>query len=241
MTRRDFLNISVLTFGLSNLDLFALPNENVSIKVLTGRQEPVLVGKNERLLKQVSVDFKKMQQAALKSKIQLFSTSSYRGFEHQLRIWNAKYDRYVEKGLKGEEIISKIIEYSAFPGASRHHWGTDLDIYDISVMQPKDPLNPIHYSKGGIYEKMYSWMQENSYKFGFYEVYTNNSSRSGFKFEPWHYSYKESSVPFLREFVKADFKKDLFSTKIKGHELIDTKFWEIYLEKYVKGINPILL
>ncbi len=240
MNRREFVGLALGSLVSVN-QLFAKNATEFDIKILTGRKQPNLVGVNERLLKEASADFKKMQTAALKENIRLFSTSSYRSFDSQLRIWNGKYDKYSKQGLKGKEIISKIIEYSAFPGASRHHWGTDLDIYDINVKQPKDPLNPKHYKSSGIYNKMYSWMQENSEKYGFYEVYTNDPKRKGFKFEPWHYSYKAISQNYLETYLNVDFKKDIQSNLIKGHKLIDLDFWNNYVENYVKGINPVLL
>jgi LAS superfamily LD-carboxypeptidase LdcB len=240
MNRREFVGLALGSLVSVN-QLFAKNSSGFDIKIVTGRKQPALVGINERLQKEASADFKKMQTAALKENIRLFSTSSYRSFDSQLRIWNGKYDRYQKQGLKGKEIISKIIEYSAFPGASRHHWGTDLDIYDINVKQPKDPLNPKHYKGSGIYNKMYSWMQENSEKYGFYEVYTDDPKRKGFKFEPWHYSYKSISKNYLETYLTVDFEKDIQSNLIKGHKLIDLDFWNNYVENYVKGINPVLL
>lgn len=238
MNRREFFISSIGSLFISN-NVWA--NNDVSLSILTGRKAPVLNGVNHRLQPEAAKAFEKMQAAALKDGVKLFSVSSYRGFSAQLNIWNNKYEKYKKQGLKGKKIIEKIIEYSAFPGASRHHWGTDLDISDLNVTQPSDPLNPKHFLKDGIYHKMYAWMQKNSESFGFYEVYTNNDDRKGFHFEPWHYSYKNISKDYLDTFRKVDFVKDIKNERIKGVADMDKEFWDTYMREYVLGINPELL
>lgn len=240
MDRREFL---YTTFGVLVLGHSALAQEesDTNILILTGRKSPKLFGVNHRLQKNAAEAFEKMQAAALKDGVKLFSVSSHRNFNAQLRIWNSKYDKFKKQGFKGKEVIEKIIEYSAFPGASRHHWGTDLDISDLNVQQPGDPLNPKHFLEGGIYHKMYAWMQKNANDFGFYEAYTNDKKRKGFKFEPWHYSYKALSKPLLFEFKNVNFTKNIKSELIKGDKYIDKAFWDRYMEEYVLGINKELL
>ena len=67
--------------------------------------------------------------------------SSFRSVAQQLVIWNAKwrgerplYDRASRQldaaSLSDTEKLHAILAFSALPGASRHHWGTDLDVYD---------------------------------------------------------------------------------------------------------------
>ena len=66
--------------------------------------------------------------------------SSWRSFERQLAIWNGKWrgaplldaDNQPLDALQlGDmERLHAIPRWSALPGTSRHHWGTDLDIYD---------------------------------------------------------------------------------------------------------------
>ncbi|HTF81122.1 MAG TPA: M15 family metallopeptidase [Cytophagales bacterium] len=240
MDRRGFLYTAVGSLLLGP-QLLAQSEEASRIAILTGRKSPKLYGVNHKLQKEASDAFEKMRQAALEDGVKLFSVSSHRNFNAQLRIWNSKYDKFRKQGLKGKQIINKIIEYSAFPGASRHHWGTDLDISDLNVLQPADPLNPKHFLKGGIYNKMYAWMQKNASTYGFYEAYTNDKDRKGYKFEPWHYSYKPLSLPMLQEYKAVKFEKHIKSEQIKGHKYIDKAFWEKYKDEYVLGINKALL
>lgn len=240
MDRRRFLYVTLGALAVPSL-LLAQDQQIARVAVLTGRKSPKLYGTNHKLQKEASDAFESMQAAALKDGIKLFSVSSHRNFNAQLRIWNSKYDKFKKQGFKGKEIINKIIEYSAFPGASRHHWGTDLDISDLNVQQPADPLNPKHFLEGGIYSKMYAWMQKNAADFGFYEAYTNDKQRKGFKFEPWHYSYKKISLPMLQEYEAVDFEKNIKSELIKGNKYIDKAFWDKYMQQYVLGINKELL
>src|SRR5690606_17494527 len=73
--------------------------------------------------------------------------SSYRSFERQLTIWNAKASgqRLLldsdgqpldSKSLSERDLLFAILRWSALPGASRHHWGTDIDVYDAAAIAP---------------------------------------------------------------------------------------------------------
>ena len=114
---------------------------------------------------------KDMQQAlnalrnqARKDGFSLEIASAFRSFESQLKIWNAKArgERILlddqglaldYKTLSPKEIVYAILRWSALPGASRHHWGSDFDVYDSSNM-PKDykvQLIPSEYEVGGIF------------------------------------------------------------------------------------------
>src|SRR5690606_14704646 len=84
---------------------------------------------------------------AVKAGFQLRLASSYRNFPRQLLIWNQKASgaRAVLDSnsqiinilsLTDDEKLWAILRWSALPGASRHHWGTDIDVYDSSRMSP---------------------------------------------------------------------------------------------------------
>lgn len=38
--------------------------------------------------------------------------------------------------LSPTEIMFAILRWSALPGCSRHHWGTDIDVYDANTQSP---------------------------------------------------------------------------------------------------------
>ena len=211
---------------------------NYTLNALTGRGDLELIGNSYKLQKEAFDAFNAMKDAALIEGIDIEIISSYRSFEHQKRIWERKYERFVSKGLSPKLAIAKIIEYSTIPGTSRHHWGTDIDIIDGSVSKPKNILIEENYLEKGVYSKLKKWMDENSEKFGFYLVYTNESNRKGFKFEPWHYSFKSLSKPMLVEFKKKDLGNIYTAIELKGSEFLTQEFLNKYIKENVCDINP---
>ena len=240
MKRREFILLSIGLIIKSFSKGHKKLNDDLTL-MLIGKKTPILFGTSHRLVQKASQAFETMQNQAYKAGIKLYSVSSYRSFAKQTQIWNAKFLHFKEKGLDNETIINKILEYSALPGTSRHHWGTDIDLSDLNVYQPSDVLNPVHYERGGVYEKLGVWLKENANKFGFYEVYTNDKSRKGFLYEPWHYSYAELSKVYLHHFLKIDFHNTIKDPTVMGYEIMDENFWESYKTNYILGINPVLI
>lgn len=217
---------------------FQSENTKYSVDDLTGRSSPVFYGENFKLQKDAYDAFLLMQEEALKSDIKIYVVSSYRSYEHQKRIWTRKYQRFVVDSLTPKHAIRKIIEYSTIPGTSRHHWGTDLDIIDANVVQPKNVLNVKHFEGEGVFVKLKNWLDENSEEFGFYLVYTNDSVRKGFKYEPWHFSYKPISKEMLSEYVKIDIQALLKEDKLVGSQNFTDEFISQYINGNILDINP---
>jgi len=236
MNRKHFL-LSLIAAPYA-LELLAAINE-IGIDILTGRKTPIL---KFGLQAAASKSFISMKKEAAKKGIQLHITSGHRDYNKQLTIWNNKFDRYQAKGLSGLESIKKITEYSAMPGTSRHHWGTDADILDISVVQPKSPLNSNHYiTSKGVYNKMYEWMQANASRFDFYETYTNDAARKGYEFEPWHYSYQPLSTDYLKKYNQIVTVQNILSPSLQGKDFITEIFFNKYKQDYINGINSRLI
>ena len=82
---------------------------------------------------------------------------------------------------------------------------------------------------------------ENANSFGFYEVYTNDANRKGFKYEPWHFSYAPVSKPMLIEYKKLDVKKILQQENILGSEHFTDAFIGQYRKQNILDINTELL
>lgn len=244
MNRRDFLKLGGVSLaGVSLFSQFINANQTqFSVAELMGKGKIPLTGKSFLLRKEAGEAFLKMSVEALKYGIKIYSQSSFRSFDKQNQIWTRKYNRFVGQGLTPVQAIDKIIEYSTIPGTSRHHWGTDLDIIDRNQPIPKSLLVESNSQKGGAYEKLYQWMQANSERFGFYEVYTDNhDTRKGFHYEPWHYSYKPLSQQIFKEYLKIDIKSELKKYKLLGIEHFSDSFLEKYIKENIKGINPDLL
>lgn len=244
MDRRLFLKTSSLaSLGISLLPELVFQNlpPNISYEELIGKGTPEMFGNGYKLRKEVNDAFLKLSTEALKSDIRIQVVSSYRGFAHQNRIWERKYKQNINRGLSPKESIKKIIEYSTIPGTSRHHWATDLDLIDANVNQPSNVLNPIHYEGEGCFSKFKIWMNKHANEFGFYLVYTNKDDRKGFKYEPWHYSYKPLSKPFLEQYQKLDLRTIFKSEDLIGCEHFSEEFITNYLNENILDINPELL
>src|SRR5688572_1503380 len=141
-----------------------------------------------------------LREACLAAGLQLSIASSFRSFDRQVQIWNAKYtgerpvlgrdSRPFDRGRADPNaLIDAILAWSALPGASRHHWGTDFDVVDGNALafgyQPL--LVPEEYAPGGVFERLGAWMDANLAEHGFFRPY--RSERGGVQPEAWHVSY----------------------------------------------------
>ncbi len=205
---------------------------------LIGKEHPQLYGMGFKLQKQAFDAFVKMRKAALKDGIKIKVVSSFRSYEHQNRIWKNKYLHYTKKGLTPQQAIAKIIEYSTIPGTSRHHWATDIDVIDGAVKKPLDDvLQAKYFTTDAVYEPLKKWLDKNANTYGFYLVYTDEPSRKGFKYEPWHYSYAPISKPMLQAYLKLDLVSILRKNKLIGSDYFTNEFISSYKKEHVLGIN----
>ena len=206
-----------------------------------------LLGKNDLketlrsgLLPEAYLKFKQMQNDAKKEGIEIEIVSGYRSYQKQKNIWNNKYNKNLKEGIFGIKNINKIIQYSTLPGTSRHHWGTDIDIIDKRFTPKGDLLIEKNYSENGIYSQLYQLDEKNSKKYGFYLVYDDSPKRKGFKFEPWHYSYKPLSVIFLKRFIEGNLLfKIIQDSSLLGRKFINNSFLESYLKENLLDIIKI--
>ena len=240
MHRKEFLTTLFLAFaGHSvNANLFFELNPN---DLLFGKGNPDLSNGEAPLIKPAQKAFDQMAEAAKKENINLKIVSGYRSFERQKQIWNRKYSRNQKAGLEPINNIKKIITFSSLPGTSRHHWGTEVDLIDGSQKEEGDVLITQKFQGEGPYTSLAIWMQENASQFGFYLPYTNDKKRKGFSFEPWHYSFAPVSIDMLKAYLKLDLISFLQASDVLGKEVFNIDFISIYIEEYIKGINPVLL
>ncbi|CAI8275255.1 MAG: D-alanyl-D-alanine carboxypeptidase [Flavobacteriales bacterium] len=178
-----------------------------------------------------------MQVAALRDGIDLQLVSAYRSFDRQKYIWEDKYKRYTAEGLSPKDAIDRILQYSTIPGTSRHHWGTDIDITDSNAPKQKRILVPEKFHNNGPFAPLRKWMEENANRFGFYLVYTNDASRTGFSYEPWHYSYLPEAKHYQKQYDSRTAFAYFKSVGIYGSAYINVDFWEEYYTLFFKGIN----
>jgi LAS superfamily LD-carboxypeptidase LdcB len=154
--------------------------------------------------------FIQLQNAAFNQGFELAIVSGYRSFDRQLRIWNAKatgqrpvFDDFGQvvdmKLLSPWQQVQSILRWSALPGASRHHWGTDLDVYDKAAVADDycPTLSPEEVADNGPFGPMHCWLDqciEQSSGFGFFRPYPCDNQ--GVAPERWHLSYAPLSAKF---------------------------------------------
>ncbi len=242
MKRADFIELLTL-FGVTTLipPMMSFTRPILPPEELIGKGSPELFGEGFSLRKDAFDSFMKMKVKAAESGIKIKVVSSYRNYAHQNRIWERKYKKFTSESLSPIEAILKIVEYSTIPGTSRHHWGTDLDIVDGAVTQPKSLLVAEHFHNEGPFCKLKEWLDEHSESFDFLLVYTDNGNRNGFKYEPWHLSYKPLSLDYLREYKELDTFKMLQEEKLLGSEYFTDDFIKSYISNNILDINPKLL
>lgn len=161
------------------------------------------------LHKQVVEPFKAMQQAAAKDGFNLQIVSAFRSYERQLGIFNAKLDgqrpvldinncQVDMQSLAIEDQVHAILLYSALPGASRHHWGTDIDVFDPDLLAgEKLQLEPWEYESGGPLAPLNQWLENHCQEFDFYRPY--QTYQGGIAPEPWHLSYRPLAEVFEQQ------------------------------------------
>ncbi len=180
-----------------------------------------------------------MRDAAAVDGIDLQVRSSFRDFATQLAIWNSKcrgerplYDRegrlVRREQLDDSRAVDAILCWSALPGGSRHHWGSDVDVIDAAAIPAgyKVELLPSEYAQGGLFEKLTRWLDARMHEFGFFRPY--RTERGGVSPEPWHLSYAPVSLPALESLSLSTLRHVLEASEILGKSHVLARLPEIY-------------
>jgi len=217
---------------------------------LTGQAQTHLVefAPNRLLHKDVIADFSALQQAAKQQGFTLHVASAFRSFERQLLIWNNKYagittildknERPVTvESLSEKERLHHILHWSALPSSSRHHWGTDIDVYDPTLLPTNKSLQlqKSEYFSGGYFAELTEWLVRNIEQYGFYLPY--KADQGGVAQEPWHISYFPLSEKFLPQLGLDLISETLMQNSILGKSLILQELPIIY-KQYISNISP---
>lgn len=147
--------------------------------------------------------------------------SGFRDFQQQRSIWNRK-----ATGLRAvldsdarplditvmtpEELVFAILRWSALPGASRHHWGTELDVFDANTVPPgyEIELIPEEVDSGGMFGPLHDWLDERiaaGESHGFFRPY--DLDRGGVAPERWHLSHGPVASGFEGAFTPAGLRE----------------------------------
>lgn len=166
-----------------------------------------------RLHVDVLDDFLHLQAEATAHGFALTIHSAFRGFDRQRSIWNRKATGQLAvldsnaqpidiSTLDARGLVYAILRWSALPGASRHHWGTDLDVYDAATTPEGYELQliPAEVDPGGMHGALHAWLDERmatGRSFGFHRPY--DVDRGGVAPERWHVSYAPLASVLERE------------------------------------------
>lgn len=189
--------------------------------------------------------------AALTQGFNLKIASGYRSFDRQLSIWNRKFSGELStknnlnqtvnlSSLTDEEKVEAILVYSALPGTSRHHWGTDIDIYASNLLpdNQKLQLEPWEYETDGPFKQLSVWLEKNSETYGFFLPY--DKDRGGVAIEPWHLSYAPISQACLCDVNIEMLSNVIERADILGKKAILAKLTNIF-SKYITNIKTVKL
>ncbi len=188
-----------------------------------------------------------MRSAAAEAGFDLLPVSGFRDFARQLAIWNGKcrgerelLDRdgrlLVAASMEQEAIVRAILHWSALPGASRHHWGSEIDVIDGAVWPAGKPapLASEHYASGGVFAGLNAWLDRHAAEYGFYRPYVTD--RGGVQPEPWHLSYAPVSAPAMESMTLEVLADALAGVDIDLAAVIGRRLPEIY-QRYVVNVD----
>ena len=220
--------------------------------ILTGKSREHLVNlstphsPNHFLQAEAAKAFQGLQQSAVKNGFNLQPASSFRDFARQQLIWNGKFngERKVHDDagnaldlslLDDWQKAQAILRWSALPGASRHHWGTEIDIFDPDLLPQGQSLQlePWEYEKGGYFFELSEFLIENLPHFDFSLPFMQMPVEKKIGREPWHISY----IP-LAEKAKQLFSAELLlqaweKEEIAGKATLQQHFPQIFEQYFV--------
>lgn len=191
--------------------------------------------------------FLALREAARKAGFDLVPVSAFRDFERQRAIWDAKFrGERPARDRRGRVVrmaaldpgarVETILLWSALPGASRHHWGSDIDVADGNVIatgyQPQ--LEVAEYRRGGVFAALSAWLGEHMRRYGFYRPYTRRGA--GVQPEPWHISFAPVSHPALSRMTLDLLADAIRGSGIEGEAAILERLPAIR-ERYVLGVD----
>jgi LAS superfamily LD-carboxypeptidase LdcB len=216
---------------------------------LTGRSRTHIVQRDElraAIHTQAVAAFVAMRDAAAHAGIELRVLSAFRDFNAQRAIWNRKFrgerplhaaDGSVleHAALSEAQLIDAILEWSALPGTSRHHWGTDVDVCDAAAMPDgyRVQLLPAEYAQDGVFSRLSDWLERNMQRFDFFRPY--DVYRGGVHPEPWHLSFAPVSTLALSLLTPEVIEEALRDAEILGRAAVLARLPQLYA-RYVRNV-----
>ena len=170
-------------------------------------------------------DFNKLKESFAREGFVLRIESAYRPFERQLSIWNRKASGELkllsaeglpmERPADEEQLMYAILTWSALPGASRHHLGTDLDVVDANACPVGYEVELTPAECDGMFRPFHEKLTEligAGESFGFERVFV--PGRGKIQPEKWHIAHLPTSRKYLEEFSLKDLRSIYEKTDI---------------------------
>ncbi len=224
--------------------------------VVTGKSDTHLCTADEakllgaRVHRDAVSPFLELRAAARLAGFDVTLASGHRNYERQLSIWNRKIagdlavldsngDPIDIDTLTPRALVFAILRWSALPGASRHHWGSDMDVYD-AANTPLDyqvQLIPAEVDPGGMHAALHAWLDDNiaaGTSFGFYRPY--DADRGGVAPERWHLSYAPLALEFARYLTRDVLSATVADGDMLLKEIVLAELDEIY-ERFVVNVS----
>jgi len=151
--------------------------------------------------------------------------SAFRNFDRQLSIWNRKASGELrlldangvpmERPQDEEQLMYAILTWSALPGASRHHLGTDLDVVDGNACPAGYEVELTPAECDGMFAPFHRRLTElmdAGEAFGFSRVFV--PGRGKIQPEMWHIAHLPTSRRYLENFSLGRLRQIYESTDI---------------------------
>ncbi|WP_164503422.1 M15 family metallopeptidase [Pleionea sediminis] len=190
--------------------------------------------------REVAAPLQKLIAALTKNDLKIVIVSHWRSFDHQASIWQQKWqgkrpllnksgDQVDSSKLSQKEKFDALCYWSAIPGTSRHHWGTDLDIF---LKAPVDAGHSIQlvqseFDKSGVCAELNDWLTNNLLSFDFSRPYQQD--RGGVCPEPWHISYRPVADQLITQM-----NTETIAKLIESHPQLDQQVIVPELKNYLK-------
>lgn len=221
--------------------VYGMPNSDLKTLEINGQELTV----HKEVVKPLTQLLGQLDNDGLTAKV----VSHWRSFDHQCSIWTAKWqgkrallDRnecpLQTEALSNEQKFDALCFWSAIPGLSRHHWGTDFDIFLAKPMaegyQPQ--LIPSEFSSEGPAASLEVWLDKHLTDFAFYRPYQDGFS--GVSPEPWHISYYPVATEMLKKVEATEVASLIKHSKLPEKNFIVERL-ERYIADYVEKVAPL--
>ena len=181
--------------------------------------------------------------------IELEAVSAFRSFATQCDIWNAKYKgerplldadgiELEHSVLNKDDLVAAILRWSALPGASRHHWGSDLDIIDRAAVPEgyRIRLAKEEFASDGVFWKLGEWLDEHLAETDFYRPY--QGLNDGVQSEPWHLSFAPVATQAMQSMTVAILEDALAESDVLGLETVSARLPELFAQYVLNVSDP---